>query len=257
MTPRIVSFGRGARWLGEGWRLFRVAPLAWLVLVLTYWVLMTLASLAPLLGLAAMTALVPVFSVGFMAAGRSCAAGRAPELGLLFEGFRERFRVHLALGGVYLALLAALLGATALADDGTLARWMLTGRRPDAEVLQSDRFLAALVLAATLYVPVMMLFWFAPPLAAWHRLGAAQALFYSLVASVLNWRAFLGYGAVAALVTVAIPFLALGALLLLSAGRLGTGVMALLFPLLVLLLPILFASFYASYRDVFGAAPGA
>jgi hypothetical protein len=29
--------------------------------------------------------------------------------------------------------------------------------------------------------------------------------------------------------------------------------MALVFPLLIILLPTLFASFYASYRDVFGA----
>jgi hypothetical protein len=32
--------------------------------------------------------------------------------------------------------------------------------------------------------------------------------------------------------------------------------MALVTPVLIVLLPLLFASFYASYRDVFGPAPG-
>ena len=253
MTPRILSYARGAGWLLEGWRLFRVAPLAWLALVLAYWILMTVASYLPFVGVAAATVLVPAFSVGFMAAGRSCAAGRAPELAMLFEGFRRGFPAQLALGGVYLALLALLLGATALADGGALGRWMVTGRRPEVEVVQSDAFVAALGLAASLYVPVMMLFWFAPLLAAWHGLRPAQALFYSVVASLLNWRAFLGYGAAAALVTVVIPFLGLSALLLLAGGQLKVGAVALVFPLLIFFLPILFASFYASYREVFGA----
>lgn len=252
MKPRVVSYARGARWLGEGWRLFRVAPLAWLVLVFAYWMLMTAASLVPLVGLGAATVLVPAFSVGFMAAGRACAQGKAPELAVLFGGFRNRFAVQLMLGAAYLALLALLIGATALADEGALAGWMVTGRRPADEVLQSDAFLVALALAATLYVPVMMLYWFAPPLAAWHGLGAAQALFYSFVASLLNWRAFVGYGALTALVTVVVPFLLLSALLIMSGGQLKTTAMGLVFPLLIVLLPVLFASFYASYREVFG-----
>jgi len=67
----------------------------------------------------------------------------------------------------------------------------------------------------------------------------------------MNWRAFLAYGAVAAAVTLAAPFLVLSGLMLASGGALQAPAMALVFPLLILLLPTLFASFYASYRDVF------
>src|SRR5262249_14632508 len=94
---------------------------------------------------------------------------------------------------------------------------------------------------------------FAPVLSAWHAMGPAQALFYSFFASLMNWRAFLGYSLVAAVATVIVPFLLLGALMLVSGGEPRLNVMALLFPLLVFLLPTLFASFYASYRDVFRA----
>ena len=252
MQARIVAALRGASWLADGWQLFRVAPLSWLALVFAYWLLMTLASLLPVVGVVAASVLVPGFSVGFMAAARAAERGGAVELQLLFEVFRHARPSQLALGVVYLACLALVLGATALADEGALMRWMLAGERPDETVLRSEEFLAALACAAALYLPVMMMFWFAPPLAAWHATGAAKALFFSFFACLLNWRAFLAYAAVTAAVTLLAPFAVLYGLLLVSGGALRAPAMALVFPLLIVLLPTLFASFYASYRDVFG-----
>ena len=256
MQARVVSAGRGARWLGEGWRLFRVAPLAWLAAVFGYWILMSMISLLPLIGAAAAAVLVPAFSVGFMALAR--AAGRkAPlELSLLFDGFRHEVRAQITLGFFYLLCLALLLGASTLADGGALAQWLLTGHRPELDVLYSDGFLTALIATALLYMPVMLAFWFAPPLAAWHSTGAVKALFFSFAASLMNWRAFLGYGAVTAIVTLVVPFVALTALAFVGEGsRVPAATFVL--PLMILLLPTLFASFYVSYRDVFGydAAP--
>lgn len=256
MQARIVSAGRGARWLAEGWRLFRAAPLGWLAAVFGYWLLMSVVSLLPLIGPAAAAILVPAFSVGFMALAR--AAGRqAPlELALLFDGFRHELRAQISLGLLYLVCLVLMLGASALADEGALAQWLLTGRRPGEDVLQSPAFLGALIATFMLYMPVMLAFWFAPPLAAWHSTGALKALFFSFAASMMNWRAFLGYGAVTALVTLVIPFLVLSVFALFAEGsHLPTAGFVL--PVMILLLPTLFASFYVSYRDVFGydAAP--
>ena len=249
MQARIVSTAQGARWLADGWRLFSAAPLGWIALVFAYWLIMTLVSIVPFAGVVAAAVMVPAFSVGFMAAARA-AARRAPlELGLLFEGFRAQRRTQLVLGAVYFVCLCGVLGATTLVDDGALGGWMLTGRRPEDEVLQSDAFAQALLCAAVLYTPVMMLFWFAPPLAAWHAAGVAKALFFSFFACLLNWRAFLAYGAVSALVLIALPLAALTVLMMLS---LKVAAVSLLFPLLLMLMPTLFASFYASYRDVFG-----
>jgi len=253
MQARIVGASRGARWLGEGWQLFRAAPLGWLALVFAYWLIMTVVSLVPYAGIAAAAVLVPAFSVGFMAAARAAERGARLELKLLFDGLRNSPGAQIALGCAYFGCLAAVLGATALADGGALASWMLTGRRPEDAVLQSGEFLAAMVVAAAAYAPVMMMFWFAPPLAAWHATAPAKALFFSAAACAMNWRAFIAYGAVAALVTLVLPFLLLSALMLVSGGALRTPAMALVFPLLILLLPTLFASFYASYRDVFAA----
>jgi hypothetical protein len=249
MQARIVEARQGAIWLLDGWRLFRTAPLGWLALVFAYWIIMTLLSIVPFIGVAAASILVPAFSVGFMAAARA-ASRRAPvELGLLFDGLRHQPRSQLALGGVYLVSLSVIFAVTTLADDGALATWMTTGRRPPDDVLQSDGFLYALGLAGLLYTPVLMLFWFAPPLAAWHGTGPAKALFFSFFACLLNWRPFLAYGAVSALVVLVLP---LALLLILMLASLQVAAMSLVFPILLVLLPTLFASFYASYRDVFG-----
>jgi hypothetical protein len=98
---------------------------------------------------------------------------------------------------------------------------------------------------------VMLAFWFAPPLVAWHSAGPLKALFFSFFACLMNWRALLAYGALVALATVAAPLVLLNALLLAS-GEGAKLAAPLLSALLVVVLPILFASFYASYRDVFG-----
>lgn len=252
MQARIASGPQGGQWLIDGWRMFRAAPLGWLALVFAYWFLMTVASLVPLLGIVLASALVPAFSIGFMAAARAASHGARVELALLFDGFRHERRAVAVLGVAYFASLALVLAGSALADQGALARWMLTGARPDEAVLQSDGFLGALALASLLYLPVMAAFWFAPPLAAWHSTGALKALFFSFVACLMNWRAFLVYGALAALVTLVIPFVALTALMLWLGDAGKVPVAGLAFPLVLMLLPTLFASFYASYRDVFG-----
>ena len=248
MQARIVETTRGALWLADGWRLFRAAPLGWLAMVFAYWLMMTIVSLVPLVGVAAALVLVPAFSVGFMAAARAAAGHGQVELARLFDGFRHHLGRQLILGIVYFACLGLLLAATALADEGALAGWMLAGRRPEDEVLQSEAFLTALAGAAALYAPVLMMFWFAPPLAAWHGTGPAKALFFSFFACLMNWRAFLAYGALTALLAVALPFAVLSVVMLAS---LKVAAMSLVFPLLIVLLPTLFASFYASYRDVF------
>jgi hypothetical protein len=69
----------------------------------------------------------------------------------------------------------------------------------------------------------------------------------------MNWRAFLVYGAATALVTVVIPLMVLTALLMAIGGNAALPLLGLVFPLLMVMLPTLFASFYASYRDVLGA----
>ena len=254
MTPaHIVPAVHGPGWLAQGWRLFRVAPLAWLLLVFAYWFLMALISIPPLIGVVAASILVPPFATGFMAVSRAAERGGPIALGLLFEGFRRRPDVQLTLGGIYFLSLVLVLGASALADGGAFARLLLGGEQPEPEMISSGAFLYAILVAAALYIPVMLAFWFAPVLAAWHGIGALKALFFSLFACLMNWRAFLAYCVAAALLTLVPPFIVLSAAGLLMHGAERASVVSLVFPMVIVLLPTVFASFYASYRDVFGA----
>lgn len=255
MSARTVPAARGVRWLADGWRMFRAAPLGWLALVFAYWMVMTVLSLVPYVGVVAASVLVPAFSVGFMAASRAAARGQPVELAMLFAGFRERVPAQIVLGVAYFASLVLVIGGSALADDGMLARWLLTGHRPPETDAEGDALLGALALAAALYTPVMAMFWFAPLLAAWHGMTPLKSLFYSFFASLMNWRAFLAYGAAVGVVLFLLPSLLLLVLVLVSGGTLRLQPMALVLPLALIMLPTLFASFYASYRDVFGAAP--
>lgn len=253
-TPaRIVPAGHGARWLGEGWRLFRAAPLAWIALVFAYWLLMNLLVLVPLAGLLVAPVLVPAFSVSFMIAGRAAARGGPVALDTLVAGFREHLPRLLMLGLVYLACLALVLGATALVDGGILVRAMLGAEPAAGAAPQPGGMAGAMLTAVIAYGPVMMMFWFAPVLVAWHGVGVAKALFFSFIACALNWRPFLAYGAVAVLMTMVAPSVGLSAVMLFTGGALPGSLELLVYLLMLIVMPTLLGSFYASYRDVFGA----
>ena len=251
MQARVLPALRGWKWLIEGFALFRVAPLAWFLLVVAYWVAMTAIGLVKHVGVVVASILVPALSVGFMEASRAAARGGQVRVACLAAGLRRNVRAQLVLGAVYFTSLAALLGATMLFDDGALANWMIYGLRPTPEIVASDGFIAALAVAAALYAPVMMAFWFSPVLVAWHGQSATKALFFSFAASLINWRAFLAYSAGAALVLLVLPAAVLLGAMLATGGEGRTALLGVLFPFLLMLLPTLFASFYASYRDVF------
>lgn len=251
MQARIVPAANGARWLGEGWRIFRAAPLGWVATVLAYLMLTNVIALIPAIGVPVALLLVPPLSLGLMAAARAASHGATVELGLLFSGLRGDRRPQLMLGAVYMACSLAVYALMGIADSGGTLRAVLAGKGAP-EDLHSGELFVPLAVAAIAYTPVMMAFWFAPPLAGWHSTGAAKGLFFSFVACVMNWRAFLAYGAMTALIMVGVPFLALSIVLLASGGAVRLTAVGMLFPLVIVMLPTLFASFYASYRDVFG-----
>lgn len=254
MQARIVETAGGARWLAEGWRLFRAAPLQWIALTFAYMMIMVLMSVVPLIGTAGFLVIYPALTVGLMAAARAASKRTTIEFGMLFEGFRQGLRVQLVLGAIYLACSIVVFAGIALADQEQKLRTLLVaGAGQELEVSDLAAPLGAL---AALYTPMLMMFWFAPQLAAWHGVSAAKALFFSFVACVMNWRAFLLYGLVTLFAIVAIA----GGLRLIFAltDAAPTGVpLPVLLLVVVLLLPTFFASFYASYREVFGVEASA
>ncbi|MQY52573.1 hypothetical protein HCX48_12190 [Rhodocyclus tenuis] len=251
MQALTLSARQGWRWFGEGFRVFRRNPLLLVFLVFTYWAVLALINSVPMAGGALATLLMPLFSVTLMNACRALDQQQPLTPARLFAGMQESARTLLLLGLLYLLISAAILALSSLADGGLLLRWMLLGEAPAEEALASSDLLIAAQMTLLFMSPLFMAYWYAPVLVAWHELPAGKSLFFSLFACLRNWRAFLGYGAATVVFAVLVPGVLLGlgtAFLDESSGAIAK-VMTL--PMLMLLAPTLFASFYASYRDVF------
>ena len=247
----------GWKWVLTGFALFRKHPAMWALLVFSYIILMQLLGMIPVLGWIAATVLIPAFSASFMIVSRELDQGRKIGFAMLFSGFRSNLPGLLRQGGLYLASALAILGLSALADGGALWQLMLLGEKPPASAYEDGSLAAAAALAGTLYLPVLASFWFAPALSAWRNLPALQALFYSLIAAFRNWRAFLAYGVALLLLGLVCSF-ALFLLAMLVRGLFGdksqNALMLVVLPVILAYVPTLFASFYASYRDIFSEA---
>ncbi len=254
MQALTLPAAQGWRWLTDGFRIFRRNHLMLTFLVVSYWVLMALVNVIPVIGTIATTLCIPAFSVSLMNACRSIERGTPLGPQLLFSGFANNLRALLTLGAIYLAAVVAILGLSALADDGALMAMMLAGQKPDAETVSSGSLLLATEIALVLLCPLIMAYWYAPVLAGWHGLSPAKALFFSFVACLRNWRPFLVYSLAIGVVATLVPGIVLGILAaLLPSG--ASLVLVLMMVLLILVLaPTLFASFYVSYRDVFVSA---
>lgn len=253
----IVPASHGWLWVRRGFALFGRAPIGWVLVAVAYWVLMTLVGIVPYIGLAAALIVTPAFSVSFMAICREVERGRPLELQLLFAGFRRNLATLVTLGGIYLALLVAILAATQIVDGGALMRWMLLGQGPGRDSPESEGIGEAAIVGFVLFLPVILAFWFAPVLAAWHDMPAGKALFFSLFASLRNWPAFLVYGATLAVAAGLVPGAAFSLVAVAMQGSKGGAATIQLFALLIVvtLLPAIYASIYASYRDIFPERP--
>ena len=246
---RIVPAGNGWKWLAKGFALFRKSPAMWLLLVLAYWIAMVLVGQLPYLGTFVSMALLPAFSMSFMAACDALDRGRLPRPVDLLQGFGGRMSTLILLGVLYFLSICTVLAVASVADGGALLRWFVTGNEPPDEAMRDGSVSRAMLLAAVAATPVTMAFWFAPILAAWDRMGAVQALFYSFFAALRNWRAFLVYSVAIGLCGVA--FLMLFAVTVIATRGHVETLHLLVTTFALLTLPTVLGSSYASYRDVF------
>jgi hypothetical protein len=240
---------RGLRWVAEAFLVFRVAPVRQLLLNLAFLLACTFVVALPLVGFAAIWLLFPALMVGPHAVARAAAGGATPGWDSLVSGFRAQFPAQLRMGGFFLGAMVVVLAGTALADDGRFAQAVIGRTRLELADLQSAELRRAMLIGAGLQTLLLGLLWYAPLLVAWQGLSAFKAAFFSAAAAMINWRAFLVYGAAIMLLFGAVLMLALGGALLLG----GSGALqanSALFSVVWTLLPVWFASSYLSYRDV-------
>ena len=90
MQALTLPAAQGWRWLTDGFRIFRRNHLMLTFLVVSYWVLMALVNVIPVIGTIATTLCIPAFSVSLMNACRSIERGTPLGPQLLFSGFGRR-----------------------------------------------------------------------------------------------------------------------------------------------------------------------
>ncbi|MGB0127326.1 MAG: BPSS1780 family membrane protein [Rhodocyclaceae bacterium] len=240
----------GWRWIAEGFRLYRRNPSLLILLALNYWLLFLLVFLVPYVGSLAANIVLQALSVTVMNGCRSIDRSTPVAMDIVWSGFKRNLPNLLRLGALYLLgeiliALVLVLGFGASLNEVLGVAATKGERPPDGEALPPFLF-AALGLT----VPLILTFWFAPMLVAWHDIGAIKAVFFSAVAVLRNWIAFAVYGASAVLVSSLVP--SVFGLLGNGSGAMATvSMLAALMFLAFVLMPTLFASIYVSYREVF------
>ena len=251
MKLNVVPAKTGSLWVRQGIRIFWKQPLALSGLFFMFMASMSIMSIVPVVGGFLALVLLPAASLGFMAATREVELAKFPMPYILAAGFRtgpEGKRNMLVLGVLYACGFIGVMGLSALVDGGDFAKLYLVGGSLEVDTLMKPEFQNAMWLSLLLYMPLSMVFWHAPALTHWHAVPVVKSLFFSTVACLSNWRAFLVFGAVWSAI-----FLGTTLGITLIAGLIGDNdfaAMALL-PAMLMLAAMFFCSTDYSFKDCF------
>ncbi len=238
MEIRKADAGQGWQWIVGGFALFRKNPPIWITLFVIYFLIVIVVSIIPVVGPLVMTLLAPVFTAGFMLACRDVEAGEELELGYLIAGFKHNAGQLITVGGLYLVGSITILGLMMMGGGGAILGSAALGQMQGAEPTEAmvgamGGMLVALLVALALLVPLLMAYWFAPALVVLRNMTAMDAMKLSFVGCLRNMWPFLVYGVIAFILMMIamIPF--------------GLG--------MLILVPVLNASIYLGYKDIFPA----
>lgn len=230
--------GAGIEWWTKAWPLFTRQAGMWIGVALVTLIIVVVASFIPVVGQLAILLFGPVIAGGLMLGARDVDRGSALTIGHIFAGFSNQMGQLVLVGVVYLAgMVLAMVIATFTAGVGlgTMMMGASGGGHPAAMGIAGATgiLLAALIMMA-LALPLYMAVWFAPALVVFHGVGAIEAMKASFFGCLKNIVPFLLYGIIGMLlgIVAAIPF--------------GLG--------WLVLLPVMTASVYVSYRDVYLAS---
>lgn len=250
MQAAILPFSAGWYWISQGYALFRRQPLAMFFWSMLTSVLIMLSYLIPLIGQIVLIVFTPMLTFLTLCACRKIDTGVRIMPNMWLQPLREQ-GVKARLIRLGLAYLAASFIGAIIATVPFLDSLMNTidpaGGQIDYATL-SAAMRGPLITFGVLYVLISALFWHAPALIGWHRIGLTQALFFSMVACWRNKWGFLLY----ALGWAAI-FYGLGAAgdFIVAAGIPAELAQWIAIPINVVAAAILYCSFYPAYMTIF------
>lgn len=235
MQSRVANIGRGFSWLTEAVSYFTASPLAWIAAIVVLFIISIVVNIIPF-GSLLMNVFYPVIVGGYMIGCAAHKNGYKFEFQHIFTGFSEPYFKRLVLVGVInlcativIVVLLIILIFTALGGMEFLHQLDL--EQYDQIPGHLTEMLMLLLIAAALFLPLVMAMWFAPVIIISSEEDTLSALKLSLNACIKNILPFTVYGLFLFVLSIiaAIPFM-LGYLIL---------------------LPILTASVYVSFLDCF------
>ncbi len=245
MQARRLPAPRGAFWLVAGYRLFRRNPPLLTALTLTYLLIVQVGvrlspEVTPFLLPLALPAMVLIVANG----ARIADQGNRLLPGSLLHGIKGNGVPMLRLGGLHLIGAFVFIGIVLLIENGGV-------QLGDFDKVEDPELLLALSRLLLLAIPFLMAFLFPPYLTGWDGVPAAKAVFFSFVACLRNWRALAFYILAVGAFSIVLP-----GLVLILAGQISPAasqVMQVVVRVLMvfLLAPVLSASVYVGYRDIF------
>jgi hypothetical protein len=255
MKLQIVPARTGVQWVKLGVQTFWRQPMALAALFFLAIAGMSLISIVPFIGPALALALLPSTSLAMMVAAAEATQGRFPTPALLLVAFRtgrQRLNAMVTLGLLYAVGFLAIMGLSALIDGGTFAEVYLGGEPMTREIAEDPAFQSAMWLSMALYIPLSLMFWHAPGLIHWHGIPPVKALFFSLVACMRNWRAYLvfGLGWMAFFMGCGIVLALITGILASLIGTIAGGIMV---GAAMILAAMFFTSVVFTFRDSFSA----
>jgi uncharacterized membrane protein len=236
MEPQRLQTGQGWQWIKQGYALFMKAPLLWVVMLLICFFAAAGLSAVPVVGEPLTSLLLPVVLVGLMVGCRALEHGEELELAHLFSGFQQRTAQLVTLGGIALVGQFLIFGVMMMVGGATLVGILMSGQPvEDPEIIKQAISGAgiAVLLGITLFSVLLMTMQFAPMLVYFNNATPLEAMKLSLRAFIDNIGPMLVYG-------VTFMLLAILASIPMMLGWL-------------VLMPVMFTSLYACYRDIFPA----
>ena len=261
ISIETVPAGRGLDWLVDGYTIFSKSWPAWFGVTMFLVILIFLSIIVPVLGSLVLQLIFPVFIGGLMLGCRAADAGEGFAFIHIFSGFRENFGSLLVIGVVHLTGIAGILvicGVMFMATIGGLESMQeIFASLQDAAVQILDaaatndfnritedltrvmELLAPLLqiillvelIGLALYIPLLVLVWFAPALIVLENMSAITAMRDSFIGCLKNILPYLIYGVVGLIFSIiaSIP----------------------LFLGWLILTPMIIASIYLAYKDIY------
>jgi uncharacterized membrane protein len=240
VNPIKNPAGYGWKWIKEAFEYFMASPGIWIASVIIMVIIMMVLAFIPVLGSFASNFLTTIFTAGLMLGCSAIDRNEPLTINHLFAGFKKNTGNLVLVSLLYMAgmiVIMMLVGLIMLLTGGAsgLFNDMAANSQAGASPEQIQAMMGvggiAMLIGLAAIIPLAMAYYFAPVLIIKHDLGPVEAMALSFKGCLKNMMPFLVYGIVMAV-------LAIVASLPLLLGWLVLG-------------PVLIASLYTAYKDIF------